>query len=55
MIEAMIGALATMAVLLLALMLKRLSDIDVKLDRHIEESADFRADLRVLQDRWERK
>ena len=42
-------------VFLLGLLLKRLSELDAKLDRHIEASTQFRTDLTVLQDRWERK
>ena len=40
---------------LIGLVLKRVSEMDAKLDRHIEESTTVRADVRVLQDRWERK
>ena len=42
-------------VFLLGLLLKRLSELDAKLDRHIEASTQFRTDLTVLQDRWERQ
>ena len=37
------------------LLLKRLHDLDAKLDKHIDDSEVFRADVRVLQDRWERE
>ena len=40
---------------LIGLVLKRVSEIDAKLDRHIEESVEVRGDVRVLQDRWKRK
>ena len=40
---------------LIGLVLKRVSEIDAKLDRHIEQSTEVRADVRVLQDRWERE
>ena len=40
---------------LIGLVLKRVSEMDAKLDRHIEASTTVRADVRVLQDRWERK
>ena len=58
MIEAVIGIASVVGVFvifLLGLLLKRLSELDAKLDRHIEESNEFRADVRVLQDRWDRK
>ena len=42
-------------IFLLGLLLKRLSEIDAKLDRHIEESVKVRGDIKVLKDRWERK
>ena len=40
---------------LIGLVLKRVSEIDAKLDRHIEESTEVRADVKVLQDRWDRE
>ena len=55
MIEALLGGLGTTLVLLLGLLLKRLHDLDAKLDKHIDDSADFRADVRMLKDRWERE
>ena len=58
MIEAVIGIASVVGVFvlfLLGLLLKRVSEIDAKLDKHIDESAVFRADVRVLQDRWERQ
>ena len=40
---------------LIGLVLKRVSEIDAKLDRHIVESTEVRADVKVLQDRWDRE
>lgn len=54
MVEAMIGVLGGLLVALVVLMLKRLSELDTKLDKHISKSEDFRAAVRVLQDRWDR-
>ena len=53
--QALIGALGAVLILLLGLVLKRVGEIDCKLDEHIRESATVRADVKVLQDRWERK
>ena len=58
MIEAVIGigsVVGVFNIFLLGLLLKGLSVINAKLDKHIAESEDFRADVRVLQDRWDRK
>ena len=41
-------------IFLLTLLLKRLSEIDAKLDRHIEENVKALGDIRVLKDRSER-
>ena len=41
MVEALLGGLGTTLVLLLGLLLKRLHDLDAKLDKHIDDSADF--------------
>ena len=54
-IVAALGVLVALTSLVLGLVLKRLSEIDAKLDSHIATSEDFRADVRVLKDRWERK
>lgn len=40
---------------LIGLVLKRVSEIDAKLDKHIEESVGVREDVAVLKDRWERR
>ena len=53
--SAVFAALGTLLLLLLGLVLKRLSEIDGKLDRHIAESVHVRGDVQVLKDRWERK
>ena len=58
MTEAVIGIASVVGVFvifLLSLLLKGLSVINAKLDKHISESEEFRADVRVLKDRWERK
>ena len=58
MLEAVIGiasVVGVFVVFLLGLLLKGLSVINAKLDKHISESEAFRADVKVLQDRWDRK
>ena len=57
MIEVAIGICSVVGVFvlfLLGLLMKRLSEIDAKLDKHISESEGFRADVKVLKDRWDR-
>ena len=54
-IIAVASMVGVFVIFLLGLLLKRLSELDSKLDRHIAESEDFRADVRVLKDRWDRK
>ena len=58
MIEAIIGVASVASVFiifLLGLLLKGLSVINSKLDKHISESEEFRADVRVLKDRSDRE
>ena len=39
--------------ILVALVLKRLSELDSKLDKYIDESASVRGDVMMLKDRWD--
>ena len=48
MVEALLGALAAVVLVLLGLMLKRISEIDAKLDRHSEQSPT----ATQLDERW---
>ena len=54
-IIAVTSVVGVFVIFLLSLLLKGLSVINAKLDKHIAESEDFRADVRVLKDRWDRK
>ena len=53
MLEAALGAVGGLLLILVALVLKRLSDLDAKLDKHIDESASVRGDVMMLKDRWD--
>ena len=58
MIEILIGVMSagmTIFLFMLGLVLKRVSEIDGKIDKHISESESVRIDVGILKDRSERK